>query len=227
MFVSAILAAGGKGTRMGADRNKIFLMLAGRPVLAHTVEAFEVCRRVDEIVLAAGEDDIFDCKAIAEEYGFGKVKVIVKGGETRQESVANALAQTDERADIVLVHDAARPLVTPAEIDAVIAGAERFGACAVGTPLKNTVKQVDARGFIVGTPERESLREIQTPQGFAKSLLLRAYENARLKELAGTDDCFLAERVGAQIPVIEGSWENIKLTTPEDLFLAERILMGR
>jgi len=223
-FVSCIVAAGGSGSRMQADINKIFLEIDEMPVLAHTLLALERHEEIDEIILVTAEHDIPGCHDIQKEFDISKLKSIVRGGATRQDSVRNGLAESSEQADIVLIHDAARPLITNEVIQAVIDGVRKHGAAAAGVPCKNTLKQADSNGFITDTPDRSHLYEIQTPQGFKRDLILRAHTEAQNAGISGTDDCYLVEQLGAPVLITEGTYRNIKVTTPEDLLLAEQFL---
>ena len=220
-FVSCIVAAAGKGSRMQAELNKIFLEFCDKPVLAHTLTVLEECPSIDEIVLVTGECDMLGCKDIAEEFVIKKLTAITLGGKLRQDSVRNALQEVSEKADIVLIHDAARPLVTAEVIQNVIDDVITCGAAAPGVPCKNTLKLTDAEGFIADTPDRSRLYEIQTPQGFSRNIITRAHENALQNGLSGTDDCFLVEQLGIKVIISEGDYRNIKITTPEDLLIAE------
>ncbi len=224
-FVSVVIAAGGSGSRMGAEINKIFLELMDRPVLAHTLAAVSACPLVDEIVLVTREEDVLGCKDIVQEFAIPKVSCIIPGGTTRTESVANGLTTVSPQADIILVHDAARPLVREAHIAAVIAAAAEHGAAVLGFPAVNTIKRADESGFVAETLDRSELWEIQTPQGFRASLLQDAYAQARADGISGTDDCAIAERYGARVKLVEGEPYNLKLTTPDDLLLAEQLLL--
>ena len=221
--VSCIIAAGGSGSRMGADINKIFLDLDEIPVLAHTLLAFENHPAVSEIILVSRECDIPGCKDIAEEFNISKLRTIVKGGATRQESVKNGLGEVSKDTKSVLIHDAARPLISPDAITEVIDAVFAYGGAAVGSPCKCTIKETDEDGFIVRTVDREFLYEVQTPQGFTPDLLYKMYE----QEISATDDCYLAEQLGYKVKMITGSSDNIKITTYDDLLLAEQILDKR
>lgn len=223
-YVSCILAAAGKGSRMGAGINKIFLEFGGMPVLAHTLLALDACRAISEIIIVTAESDLLGCKDIAEEFGVRKLKTITLGGDTRQASVRNALREVSSDAEIVLIHDAARPLITETVIQDVIDGVTAHGAAAAGVPCKNTLKMANEDGMITDTPDRSRLFEIQTPQGFTRDLIIRAHENALESSLTATDDCFLAEQLGAAVKIIPGDYRNIKITTPEDLLLAEHLM---
>lgn len=226
-FVSCIIAAGGKGSRMGADVNKIFLEFGGKPVLAHTLLAFEHCSAISEIIIVAAECDMLGCGDIARDFGITKLKTITKGGEFRQDSVRNGLLEVSPGADVVLIHDAARPLVTESVITGVIDGVLKNRAAATGVQCKNTLKVADEQGFIMDTPDRSHLFEIQTPQGFEPDLILRAHEDAKASSVIATDDCFLVERLGVSVKITEGDYKNIKITTPEDLPLAELFMQEK
>lgn len=226
-YISCIVAAGGSGSRMGTERNKIFLELCDMPVLAHTLLAFETHPDICEIILVARECDIPGCMDIAEEFHIKKLKTITCGGSTRQESVANGMKEISETADIVLIHDAARPLIAAEAIDAVIENALLCGGAAVGSPCKNTIKEIDTEGFIVRTPNRDFLYEVQTPQGFTLANARKMYQYAAERNISGTDDCFLAEQLGIRVKMIDGSSDNLKITTYDDLLLAAQILQNR
>lgn len=220
-FVSCIVAAAGKGSRMQADINKIFLEYHDMPVLAHTLLVFQHSSLIDEIIIVTSECDILGCKDIAEEFAITKVKTITVGGAQRQDSVRNALGEVSEQADIVLIHDAARPLVTEKIIGNVVDGVMAYQAAATGVPCKNTLKLADEEGLITDTPDRSHLFEIQTPQGFTKELITKAHTYALENHIAGTDDCYLVEQLGHRVKIVDGDYKNIKITTPEDLLLAE------
>ncbi len=222
-MVSAVIAAGGKGTRMGADKNKVFLPLYGKTVLWHTLRAFEENDGTDEIILVVGAHETETAKSIAAE--FPKVAAVVAGGATRQESVYNGILKTG--GDIVLIHDGARALISGAEIDGAIGDCRKFGAAAVGVRSKDTLKRADG-GFIAGTIDRDNCYHIHTPQVFFRDIILAAHEKAREDGFSATDDCMLVEKYGGcKIKITEGSYENIKITTPEDMELAEKILQRR
>ena len=165
-FVSAIIVAAGQSRRMGGDTSKQFILIDGVPVIVRTLKAFEIAERIREVVIAARQEDIPQMYALIQDYEITKVKQIITGGETRQESVFRAIAQVDENADFLAIHDGARPLIRPQEIDLAVSAAVEHGAAALGVPVKDTVKQVDADGKIVDTPERSTLWAVQTPQVF-------------------------------------------------------------
>ena len=221
-FVSAIIVAAGQSRRMGGDTSKQFILIDGVPVIVRTLKAFEIAERIREVVIAARQEDIPQMYALIQDYEITKVKQIITGGETRQESVFRAIAQVDENADFLAIHDGARPLIRPQEIDLAVSAAVEHGAAALGVPVKDTVKQVDADGKIVDTPERSTLWAVQTPQVFSRALYLRAAEQAGGAQL--TDDCQLIERTGAPVYLVRGAYANLKITTPEDVFAAEGIL---
>ncbi len=222
-FVSAIIVAAGSSRRMGGE-NKLLLKVAGKTVLERTVEAFDRNTNTDEIIVAARAEDIGEYEKLLSSYG--KVKKIVAGGETRQKSVANALEACSQRAELVAIHDGARPFVTQKIIDTTISAAFGCGAAACAVPVKDTVKIIDGNDFIIDTPAREALRAVHTPQCFDKKL----YENCvnklgeRAKDM--TDDCRLAELCGVRVKLVDSSYTNIKITTPEDIPFAESILEG-
>ncbi len=226
-YVSCIVAAGGKGERMGADINKIFLDISGVPIIARTLSVLNACQYIDEIVIVTAECDLPGCNDIVREFRIDKVKTITVGGKTRQQSVRNGLSEVSENADIVMVHDAARPLVSPNHLAEVITSANEHGAAALGVPEKNTLKYVDSDGFITQTIDRSHIYAIHTPQVFRKSLIDKMYENAEQSEITATDDCMLAEILEQKIKMIEDSYENIKITTRDDLIIAEQILESR
>ena len=220
-FVSAIIVAAGQSRRMGGDTSKQFILIDGVPVIVRTLKAFEIAERIREVVIAARQEDIPQMYALIQDYEITKVKQIITGGETRQESVFRAIAQVDENADFLAIHDGARPLIRPQEIDLAVSAAVEHGAAALGVPVKDTVKQVDADGKIVDTPERSTLWAVQTPQVFSRALYLRAAGEAAAQL---TDDCQLIERTGAPVYLVRGAYANLKITTPEDVFAAEGIL---
>ncbi|MEE0944122.1 MAG: 2-C-methyl-D-erythritol 4-phosphate cytidylyltransferase [Clostridia bacterium] len=220
---SAVIVAAGSGKRMGAGINKVYMPLGDRCVLWHTIKAFADSKAVDEIVIVTGGEDMI--KAAETAALFDLPFTVVEGGAERQNSVLNGI--TAAEGNIVAVHDGARAMITPELIDGVIKAAKEFGGAALGVTPKDTVKTADSDGFIVGTVERNSAYLIQTPQVFKREELIKAHEQAIEDCFAATDDCAVMERMGAKIKIVEGSYENIKLTTPEDIFTAERILKER
>jgi 2-C-methyl-D-erythritol 4-phosphate cytidylyltransferase len=223
MLNTAIIVAAGAGKRFGDERPKQFVELLGKPLIIHTIEPFESCPAIDEIVLVAAEDRIEELRGLLAGMPFDKVKSIVAGGATRAESVRNGLDAIDgETAWIVAVHDGARPLVTAREITQTVEAASLHGAACLVTDLTDTIKKVD-HGFITDTVPRADLRRALTPQAFQYDILRKAFDEAELGDDV-TDECCLVERAGIRIFCIEGSSRNIKITRPEDLKLAEMYL---
>jgi 2-C-methyl-D-erythritol 4-phosphate cytidylyltransferase len=213
---------------MGQKVAKQFLPLGGKPMLAHTLLAFQRAAGVDEIIPILSQEDMEGClRDVIEYYRITKVRTLVVGGKERQDSVMNGLQKLDKDAAIVLVHDGVRPFVTEGMIQESIDHARKGECVAVGVPLKDTVKEVDDDHIVRHTLERSRLWAIQTPQTFPVKLLKRAYEESYRHKLYGTDDAMLVERAGLPVRIIMGSYENIKITTPEDLILAEEILKKR
>ena len=224
MFVSAIIPAAGFGERMGATISKQFLMLNGKPILVHTLERFQACEMVQEIIVATQRSSLPLIEEIKQKYSLTKLKSPVEGGERRQDSIAKALQCVDERAEIVSVHDAVRPFVHLKEITQSIETAKFYGSSIVAVRAKDTMKQASTDGRVEKTLNRSSLWSVQTPQTFQKKILLDAYRFAEKNNLTATDDSFLVEQTGVSPIIVEGSYENIKVTTPDDLLLAELLV---
>lgn len=225
-FVTAIVPAAGASRRMGGQ-NKLLLDLGGVPVLVRTLQALDRCELIREIVLAAPSDLIVDYGDLARAYEIAKLTKVVRGGETRQESVYKGALEAAPQAEYLAVHDAARPLVTQEVIRQACQAAFVHTAAAPGTPIQDTVKQVDRENHIDCTVDREALRAIQTPQVADKALLLAALQSALEQNLPFTDECAALERMGVRPVVTLGSAENIKITTPADLTFAQAIWEGR
>jgi len=223
--VTVLVPAAGMGKRMGKPVAKQFLMLGDKPLLAHTLLAFQRASEIDEIIPILSHDDMQNCLGeIIEQYHITKVKTLVAGGKERQDSVANGLHKLEKDSSIVLVHDGVRPFVTAEMIKMCVDHAKKGECVAVGVPIKDTIKEVSAEGIVRKTLERNKLWAIQTPQAFPVKTLKHAYEEAARQRIFGTDDAMLVERAGGTVRVLMGSYENIKITTPEDLLLAEEIL---
>jgi 2-C-methyl-D-erythritol 4-phosphate cytidylyltransferase len=221
----AIIAAAGQGSRMGGKRAKQFLKLAGRPIIIHTIQAFEACEAIQEIIVVLPPADVRGFSAVARPYNLGKVRAVVPGGVTRASSVLQGLqAVKANDNDIVVVHDGSRPLVTSAEITQTIRAAEVSGAAILVAPLVDTVKEV-RDGAVTRTVPRDQLRRAMTPQCFRYVILRQAYEQVDELDASLTDESSLVERLGVAITVVEGSSRNIKVTRPEDLIVAEALLM--
>jgi len=227
MNATAIVLAAGKGLRMGNEENKIFLSLGGYPVLYWSLKVFEDCPRINQIVVAAAKDEIPRITRLVEEYGFGKVQDVVVGGETRAASVKACLSSVSKNCRTILVHDGARPLLTMADMEKIIDKvAETHQGAILGVPLSDTLHQVGENMLINNTVIRSSCWQAQTPQGFPKGVLLGAYA-AYDGRMSVTDDATLVRAIGGIVRVIQGSRENIKITDPIDLKLAETILAER
>ena len=222
---TAIVLAGGTGKRMHSHIHKQYLTLAGKPVLYYALKAFEESD-ITDIILVTGADEEAYCKRkIIDKYHIGKVKAIVPGGVERYHSVYAGLCAA-EGADYVLIHDGARPLVTADIISRSIACVREGDSCVVGMPVKDTIKVVGVDGFAKETPERSSLWQVQTPQTFPYGRIRKAYEKVMAQgDSAVTDDAMMLETAfGEQVRVIEGSYQNLKITTPEDILTAELYL---
>lgn len=225
-LTSVVIAAAGKGSRMGIETNKQYLELQGKPVLAVTIQRFEECDLIDEIIVAANEAEVEFCrKNILERFGFKKVKAIVPGGPTRRKSVYNGLCRVSPGSGIVLIHDGARPFIEAHTIEACIDAAERFGAAVAAVPAKDTIKRADGEGFVDETVDRSNLWYIQTPQAFRFRLIMDAHMKAEQDGFEGTDDAILTERLGHKVKLVTGSYTNIKITTREDLIMAKAMVM--
>lgn len=226
--VAVLVPAAGRGERLGPGEPKALRTLDGSPMLLHAVRAVAAARSVVQVVVAAPAAEVEAVRALLAGHAEDTELTVVSGGDTRQESVARALIAVRPEIDIVLVHDAARPLVPVETVEAVIA-AVRAGAGAVvpGLPLADTVKEVDADCVVVATPDRAALRAVQTPQGFARDVLRRAHAAADPGEAALTDDAGLVERLGVAVTVVPGHEEAFKVTRPLDLVLAEAVLARR
>lgn len=223
---TALVAAAGSSSRMGGV-NKLLQPLDGVPVLARTLTALQQAERVDEIVVAAREEDLVEISRLCRTYGITKCAKVVRGGGSRAHSVLLAALEASAEAELLAVQDGARPLVTPELIDRVISAAARCGAAAPAVPVKDTVKSVREGGAVAETLDRNSLRAVQTPQVFEASLLKAALQSAVEREIPVTDDCSAVEQLGKVVFLVEGDEENLKITTPTDLILAEAILQAR
>ena len=226
--VTVLIPAAGMGRRMGKAVAKQFLPLGDKPMLAHTLLAFQRAAEIDEIIPVLSKEDMESClRDVIEQYHITKVKTLVVGGKERQDSVMNGLQKLEKDASVVLVHDGVRPFVTAEMIRESVELAKKGECVVVGVPLKDTIKEVDDKGLVRHTLERNRLWAVQTPQAFPLKILKRAYEESYKHRVFGTDDAMLVERAGGKVRVIMGSYENIKITTPGDLILAEEILKRR
>jgi len=242
MKCTAVLLAAGTGSRMKSNIAKQYMMLCDKPVIWYGLQAFEQSEIIDDCILVVGKGEIaFVQNEIIEKYGFTKVRAIVEGGAERFLSVKNALdaivelEDAKEKDHYIFIHDGARPLVTEQILRDTLEAAASYGACCAAMPVKDTIKVVDAEGFAIHTPDRSTLYAVQTPQTFAAPLILEAYEKLiqqRLQlEQQGikiTDDAMVVEHLMHHpIKMVESSYENIKITTPEDLEVAKRFLESR
>ena len=225
----AVIVAGGKGTRMGADRKKQYLELSGIPVLVHTLNAFELYSRIHAIVLVVPEPDLGYCNRLVSSQSFNTPVHLVAGGIERQDSVANGLNQAAGLCDrpeqtLVMVHDGVRPFVSREILDACLAGAQKIGAVIPALKVSDTIKTVDDGGKIINTLDRSRLYRAQTPQTFRLDLGLCAFAHAGKTGFRGTDEASVLAHSGIPVGIVPGAETNIKLTTPQDLSMAERIL---
>ncbi len=220
---SVIIVAAGSGTRFGTKTPKQFLEILGKPLIIHTLERFESCLAIDEIILVLSAEETANFRQTAEKYNLKKLAKIVSGGETRAASVLNGLNAIDsQRCDIVAVHDGARPLVSAREISATIEKAKETGVACLVAAVTDTIKEV-ADGKIVGTIDRSNLRRALTPQCFRFEILKRAFTENEISEIV-TDECFLVEKLGYEVTTVDGSAQNIKITRREDFVFAENLL---
>lgn len=228
---AAVVLAAGSGKRMGSSTKKQYMVIGGRPVIYYSLKAFQDSF-VDEIVLVVSPGDVAYCqKEIVEKYGFDKVHCIVEGGKERYHSVAKGLDSISS-CDYVFIHDGARPMLTQEILNRALECVEKFDACVVGMPVKDTIKIADQEGNIASTPNRNLVWMVQTPQVFAYSLIAEAYHKLILMEqdlvqngMAITDDAMVVETLtGHPVKLVAGSYENIKITTPEDISIAENFL---
>lgn len=224
----AIVLAGGRGSRMKSQVKKQYLLIGGRPVLWYSLHTLQQCSRIDGIVLVCGSGEVEQCRQqFVEEYGFTKILKIVEGGRERYHSVHEGLKAIGD-CGYVLIHDGARPFLDEAMVNRILDALPQCRACVVGMPVKDTIKLSTPEGYVEQTLPRERLWTIQTPQSFDYALIRRAYDELARREaleVSITDDAMVAEYIlGTPVKLIEGSYNNIKITTPEDLVLAEAIL---
>ncbi|MCD5413707.1 MAG: 2-C-methyl-D-erythritol 4-phosphate cytidylyltransferase [Clostridiales bacterium] len=236
----AIIVAAGQGTRMGGEMNKQFLLLRGKPILAHTIDAFEKCESIDEIIIVVAKNEIDYCRGnIVEKYGYSKITKIIAGGKERIDSVYLGLCEIADFNSVVTIHDGARPLITTLKIKECIGIAGKSGTGVLAVQVKDTIKIVNSDMKIEKTLSRSELWTIQTPQAFGYPIIKKAYEsNLRKRSINAdasrenpinivTDDSSLVEQMGVAVQVIKGDYDNIKITTPEDIIIASEILKKR
>lgn len=225
--VLAVVVGAGQSRRMGENVNKLLLPLAGRPVLSYSLAMLQEAPFVKGFVLVVGEGELDTYRTLTEKWGCTKMISLIRGGKTRQDSVWEGLNVLPADTRVVIVHDGARPLVTVDQFDKVVSGAMRWSAATLAVPVKDTVKETGLENFITRTLNRESLWLAQTPQAFSYPLLMDAYCIARRNQRTSTDDAGLVEAMGVPVKIIEGSYRNIKITTPEDLSMIEFLLQQR
>ena len=222
-MVSAIVLAGGRGKRMGCAKSKQYIELNGRPILYYTLKRFIDNKNIDKIILVVAEDELQYCKEeVLDKYNLA-VDSIAFGGKERQDSVYNGLLKA-EGSEIVLIHDGARPFVSEKIIDDGIKYAKIHGAAAPGVMPKDTIKIKDAEGFSIETPDRSNLVAVQTPQVFSYNVILDCHKKVKENNLVVTDDTMVVENFGNKVYLYEGEYTNIKITTPEDLILAQYLV---
>jgi 2-C-methyl-D-erythritol 4-phosphate cytidylyltransferase len=223
---TAIIAAAGTGSRMASDRPKQFLQLAGTPIICHTLAPFEQCDSIHEVIVVLQSEEAAAFLTLAGKRGLRKLSRVVPGGTTRADSVQRGLmAIRPATAGLVVVHDGVRPFVTVEEIESVVAVAESNGAAILVAPVTDTIKQVSGNS-IATTLDRTQLRRALTPQCFRYELLRKAFEQADVNDPSLTDESALVEKIGVPVTMIEGNSRNIKITTPQDLLIAEALLKG-
>ena len=226
MKCTAIILAAGQGKRMQSKIQKQFLEIQGYPVLYYSLRCFQESPLIQDIILVTGEESISYCKEeIVQKYGFTKVSAVIPGGKERYDSVYAGLCECRD-CEYVLIHDGARPFVTEEILKRGLQKVKETGACVIGMPSKDTVKVADEADFVSETPDRKRVWTVQTPQIFSYDLIRGAYESIRKKDMTGvTDDAMVVEQeTGTKILLVEGSYQNIKITTPEDLDVAETFL---
>lgn len=224
-YISAIVVAGGSGSRMGTSTKKQYLKIKDKEILVYTVECFQNMPEIQEIVVVTGKEDIaYVEKLLKDTYKLNKVSYIVAGGKERQDSVYNGIQAADEKSDYLVIHDGARPLITKEVVRAGLDMAYAHRASIIAVPVKDTIKLVSKDGKVEDTPDRSSLWSVQTPQIFEKELIIHAHEYAKEHGLSVTDDSMLVEAIGVPVYIVEGEYTNIKITTPEDLIIAEKML---
>lgn len=227
-MATAIFPAAGQSRRMksalNSVTNKNFLSIDGPTILIKTLLTFSQSTKIDNLIIAAAADEVGTVQEMLADVEGLKPFKIVEGGSERQYSIDNALKVIDDDCEIILVHDAARPLISIKTIDDVVEAARKYGGAIAAVPEKNTIKIVDNEGFVIDTPPRSSLVSVQTPQGFRRDIILKAYEQAARDNFLGTDDSSLVERLGYKVKIVQSEYRNIKVTTPEDILIAQALI---
>ena len=226
-YTAAIILAGGTGSRMGSNTTNQMMQLAGKPLIIHTLLAFEESEYIDEIIIVAKSEERDSYDMILKDYKISKVSHIVEGGATRQESVLKGFEKVPDKADHIAIHDGARPLITPAQIKAVVLAAYDYKAAAAAAPAKDSVKVANISGMIDYSVDRKTVWLMQTPQVFYANLFRASIYTAAKDKFEGTDDAQVAEHAGFSTKLVNTGYENIKITTPVDLLIAEAILKQR
>ena len=223
--IYAVVVAAGKGERMATDTAKQFILLCGKPLILYSLEIFDSIEAIEGIVLVVAAENItYVYESLLAKHTFKKKVTVVAGGYNRQQSVLNGLNSIPYDAEFVAIHDGARPLITEDIVSKSIDEALYHGAVAVGVPVKDTIKMVDTQNFVSSTPMRDKLWIVQTPQIFRYETILAAHKKALEDGFIGTDDSILAERSGVRVKMMQGSYRNIKITTSEDLILAQELM---
>jgi len=225
MKTAAIITAGGIGKRMGAGLPKQYLEVAGKPIIVHTIERFVGLAGIDQVIVTVppGDESSFAADILSP-FALNEMVTVVTGGAERQDSVSNGLLAVADDVEIVLVHDGVRPFIKKDIIERSVKCARDSGACVVAMPLKETIKRVNENGNVEETVDRSTLWGAQTPQVFRRDILRKAFDKAKGEGFYGTDDTMLVERLGLPVNVVEGDYHNIKITTIEDLAIAEAIV---
>lgn len=222
--VFAIIPAAGAGTRLGGSTRKQFLLLRGKPIIVHTLQQFEHCADVDEVAVAVPSSAIVEMESTVSRYRLHKVSKVIVGGAQRQDSVALVLKTLRAKpSDIIMVHDGVRPFIDPKKISQSIAACKEYGAAVLAVQPKDTIRRSRGGGFFDETLDRSALWLVQTPQTFRAEILLKAFRQAAKDRFTSTDEAALVERIGVRARIVEGSYDNVKITTKEDLDLAELI----
>ena len=223
--ISVLIPAAGQGKRMKTSVKKPYLMLGDKPILSHTIERLEQNSVIDEIIVIVDEADLTTCdEVVISPFQFRKIRELVAGGETRQVSVFNGIQTLSDDVDFVVIHDGVRPFIDDDIIFRCLEATAECGASVAAVPVKETIKVANRDGFIDHTPERDLLWRVQTPQVFRYSLLVDAHHKAIKEGVSAPDDASLVEKLGHPVKLVLGSYRNVKLTTPEDLLLAETLL---
>ena len=226
-LISAVIVAAGFGSRMKSSLSKYFIEILGRPIIAHTLEVFEESNVIDNIIIVTQNDDIVIMNDIVKAFSFDKVSTIVAGGDSRQKSVSNGIMELDQRTKIVLIHDGVRPFISSENINDCVKNTKKYNSAVLAVPSKDTLKIVDKDGFLCGMLDRENTYSMQTPQCFSLEIIEKAYKYATENNILATDDCTLVQLIGEKVKIVLGSYDNIKITTPEDVYIAESILRSR